>query len=169
MHFKRNSVIDGTSLAITPTAHIIWVGHQSLNDATAFLVDPQHALWALGGVVADTATADSTGVLAGLLEDIMTDTLLSMPGFHALTLEIHSYWVSAMSSKSSVQRISLCTPVWSAHESASSTWMKRSGLRTDPWWTATPNSSLYWTLARKRLRLFDKNDTHCPLPDLKAS
>ena len=41
-------VIDGLSLAITHRADIAGIGHQSLNDATALLVDPQRALWALG-------------------------------------------------------------------------------------------------------------------------
>ena len=45
-----------------------------LGDATALLVDPQHALWAMDGVVVDTTTANSTGVLARFLENIMANT-----------------------------------------------------------------------------------------------
>ena len=42
---------------------MVWVGHQSLSDATALGVDPQHALWALDGVV-DTTIPNSIGELA---------------------------------------------------------------------------------------------------------
>ena len=89
-------VIDGLSLAITPRADIAGVGHQSLNDATALLVDPQRALWALG--VANTHTADTTGVLVKFHDYIMANTgaqvifmltqshLLSIPALHAFEL-----------------------------------------------------------------------------------
>ena len=80
---------------------IVWVSHQSFSDATASLVDPQLAPWPLDGVVADTTTADSPGVLSGFCEDIMSNTgdwnlvffmltwspLLSMPPIHTLNLE----------------------------------------------------------------------------------
>ena len=63
-------------------------------------------------------------------------------------------WVSAMGTRSSAWRSSHCTPVLNSHESASSTRMKNSVLRTEPWCkpTRTPNSSLYWPLTRTRLR-----------------
>ena len=43
IHFSHSSAIDGPGLAIPPAADIFWVGHQSLRDATALLVDPPHA------------------------------------------------------------------------------------------------------------------------------
>ena len=58
----------------TCSTYIIWVFDQSLRYGTARLVDPQHTLWAQDGVFADTTTADSTGVLARFLEDIMVIT-----------------------------------------------------------------------------------------------
>ena len=54
------SAVDGPSLAITPGADV-WVSHQSITDAAAPLVDPQFALQALYGVVANTTAAGSMG------------------------------------------------------------------------------------------------------------
>ena len=45
----------------------VLVGHQSSSNATAPLVDPQLALWALKGVTANTTRVDSAGVLARFL------------------------------------------------------------------------------------------------------
>ena len=59
------------SISLTHGADIAIVGKQSLNGATAFLVDPQHTL---DGVVVDVTTADCTGVFARFLEDIMAIT-----------------------------------------------------------------------------------------------
>ena len=118
MHFAvepgfsvKNECYNGPRLTLTPRAGILWVIDQLLSYATASLVDPQHALRAKDGVSADTTTADNTGVLDRFLEDILIITsdqklgffiltwspLLSMPAFHALSLEIHSTWVSVMS------------------------------------------------------------------------
>ena len=94
------------------------LGHPPIaSDATALLVDPQHTLWAQDRVAANTTTADSTGVLATFLEDIIANTkdqelvffmltwspLLSMPAFYVLCLEIHSSWVSMMSTRAPSQ------------------------------------------------------------------
>ena len=82
---------------------------------TALLVDPQHALWTLHGFVADATKADSTGILTRFLEVTManirdyklglrhvdTEPFTFRASFHALSLEIHSSWVSAMSTRSS--------------------------------------------------------------------
>ena len=92
-------------------ADIDWVGYQSLSDATALLVDPQHALWAQGGVFANTTTADITWATfqicrtpwptpetRNLIFFMLTRIpLLSMPAFHTLSLQLHSSWVPKMS------------------------------------------------------------------------
>ena len=41
--------------------------HQSIDDAAAPLVDPQHALWTLDGIVTDTTTTNSVGYLLDFL------------------------------------------------------------------------------------------------------
>ena len=83
-HFSHSSAIDGPSLAFTPGADIDLVGSQSLSDATALLVGPQHTLWTLYGVVDDTTTVDSTGAFAKFLEDILARTRDQEPRlFHA--------------------------------------------------------------------------------------
>ena len=70
-----------TPLAIKHAADIVWDSHQSLGYAPVPLVDPQHVLWALDAVVADTTAEDSTGVLARFLEDIMANTRDRKLGF----------------------------------------------------------------------------------------
>ena len=49
------------------------------------------------------------------------------------------------------------TPVQNSHQSISSTMMKNSGLRTEPWCTSKPkpNSSLHWQLSRTRFCVWD--------------
>ena len=100
IHLSHSSAIDGLRLTLTPRADIDWVFDQSLSYATACLVDPQHVLWAQDGVSADTTTADSTDFwrtswssqkTRNLVLFMLTwSPLLSMPAFHALSLEIHS-------------------------------------------------------------------------------
>ena len=51
---SHSSHVDGPSLAITPVADLVWVGHQASSDANVPLVDPQLALQALDGVAANT-------------------------------------------------------------------------------------------------------------------
>ena len=67
--------------------------------------------------------------------------LLSIPAFYALRLEIHSSWVSDMSTRRSAQRHSHGTTVRNLHNSASSTSTKSSRLRTDLWCTPTPHQT----------------------------
>ena len=69
-------------------------------------MDPQYTLWALDGVLANTTTANSTGVLARFLEGILASTrdqepvlfmltqnpLPSMLASRALSMEIHFSW-----------------------------------------------------------------------------
>ena len=74
IHFTHSSAIDGPSRAIMPGADIVWISHQTFSDATALLVDPQYALWAQEGVVANITTVDSTGIFARFLEHIMANT-----------------------------------------------------------------------------------------------
>ena len=81
IYFSHSSSINGPILTLTHEADIVWVGNQSLSDAIALLVDSQHTLWALDVVVADTLTADSTWVLAGFLEDVMSVTRYQELGF----------------------------------------------------------------------------------------
>ena len=45
IHFSHNSAIDGPRLTLTPGADIVMVFDQSLNYATARLVDPQSTFW----------------------------------------------------------------------------------------------------------------------------
>ena len=145
---------------------------QSLSYATARLLYPQHSLLAQDGVSADT-TADNTGVLARFLEDIIAFTrdqelgllhvvmepLLSMPTFHAVSLMIHFSWVSVMSTGSSAERSSHGTPVPNSSESVSSTRLKSSGLRTEPWWSPAPTPNI----GEHAL-----DDTHSPFVDPEA-
>ena len=80
------------------------------------------------------------------------EPLLSMPAFPALGLGMHTSWVSVMSTRSSAWRSSHSPPEQNSRESTSSTRMKSSGLRTEPWCTPTPmpNPSLYWPLTRSK-------------------
>ena len=171
IHFSHSLSSGEPRLSLTPWADIAWVFDQSLSYDIARLVYPQHPLLAQGGVSADTTTTDNTGVLARFLEDIMAiirdqelgllhvemDPLLSMPAFHAVSLKIHFSWESMMSTGSSAKRSSHGTPVPNSSENASSTRLKSSGLRTEPWCTPTPtpNSSLYWLLTRTWLRALE--------------
>ena len=43
IHFSHSFAMDGSILAITPVAGIVWVGHQSFSDATAPFLDQQLA------------------------------------------------------------------------------------------------------------------------------
>ena len=116
IHFSHSLAIDGPRLTLTPRADIVCVFDQSLSYTTARLVDLHIALWEQDGVYADTTKAGSTGVLARFLEDILVLTsdqelgLLHVNAepftlhatFHALSLEIYSSLVSAISTRSSV-------------------------------------------------------------------
>ena len=122
IHFSHNSVIDGSSLAIPPVADIVWFVHQSFSDTTAILVDPQHALWAHWMQLSPTPqqetaqrylpiffkTSWSTQLTSNLVFVIMTrGPLLSLPAFHALTLEINSpLGLYSLSGKTSYRKIS---------------------------------------------------------------
>ena len=57
---------------------------------------------------------------------------LSMPAFHTLNLEIHSSWMSTMSTRSSVLGSSHSIPVQNSCNSSDSTRMKTSELRAEP-------------------------------------
>ena len=70
---------------------MIWSGHQLLSDATALLVDPPHALWALDWVVADTTRAGSTGVFARFLDDSMANTRDQELGLLGLDMELFTF------------------------------------------------------------------------------
>ena len=74
IHFSHSSAIDEPRLTLTPGENIDFIGSQSFSDATVLLVDSQYTLWAQDGAAADTITADSTGVLARFLEDIVAIT-----------------------------------------------------------------------------------------------
>ena len=82
----------------------------------------------------------------------------SNPSFHALTRSTHSSREVAMITRSSAKNSSQGTPTLKSLDKASSTKIKSSGLRTEPWCTPTPtsNSSLYSepTLARLRALLY---------------
>ena len=93
-------------LANTHGAGVVFVGHLSTSDVAALLMDPQLAPCVF--------------------------SLLPMPAFLALSVEIHSSWVSMMSTKSSAYRSFHCTPVWNLRDNSSSTRLKSSGLRTEP-------------------------------------
>ena len=69
----------------------------------------------------------------------------SNPSFHALTRSTHSSREVAMITRSSAKNSSQGTPTLKSLDKASSTMIKSSGLRTEPWCTPTPtsNSSLY--------------------------
>ena len=93
----------------------------------------------------------------GLIDDVIvigwTDSDFKISRALLLT---HSSSDSAMITRSSAKRSSQGTPERNSRDKASSTMMKSSGLRTDPWWTPTftSNSSLYPSLTRIRLRAF---------------
>ena len=82
----------------------------------------------------------------------------SNPSFHALTRSTHSSREVAMITRSSAKNSSQGTPTLKSLDKASSTMIKSSGLRTEPWCTPTPtsNSSLYSepTLTRLRALLY---------------
>ena len=82
----------------------------------------------------------------------------SNPCFHALTRSTHSSREVAMITRSSAKNSSQGTPTLKSLDKASSTMIKSSGLRTEPWCTPTPtsNSSLYSepTLTRLRALLY---------------
>ena len=93
IHFIHSSAIGGPSLAITPAADIVCACDQLFSDATASLVDPQHALWVLDWFIANTTTADSTGTFDRFLEDIMTKTRdqeLGLPNVDTETFTFHA-------------------------------------------------------------------------------
>ena len=54
---------------------------------------------------------------------------ISMPAFHASSLEVHSSWGSMMRTRSSTKSSSHDTPVRNLYDNASSTKMKSSGLK----------------------------------------
>ena len=80
----------------------------------------------------------------------------SNPSFHALTRSTHSSREVAMITRSSAKNSSQGTPTLKSLDKASSTMIKSSGLRTEPWCTPTPtlNSSLYSEPTLTRLRAF---------------
>ena len=162
IHFSHNLAINEPRLTLIPRADIVSVVDKSLSYATARLVDHsmhcEHRMEFLPTPLQQTGqgylpvfcrTSWSSPETRNLVFFMMRQsTLLSIPAFNALSLEIHSSWVSAMKTRSSVKRSSHGAPVWNSRNIASSTRMKSSGLRTEPWCTPTPtlNSSLYWPL-----------------------
>ena len=130
-------------------------------------MDPQLALWALDGVVANTLAADRTGILACFPYNITANTrdheigLLGVDMgpfiFHA-NLPCLEFGKAILLGVRDVHQI-ICTEQLAWHTSVdndSSTKMESSRLRTEAWCTSnsTPNSSLYWPLTSTRLRVF---------------
>ena len=177
-HIKHGAVDIHFShrLALTPRANIVWVFAQPLSCATARLVDPQHALWAQDGFQGPDfwRTSWSAPKTRNLVFFMLTwSPLHSTPPSHALSMEMHFSWVCAMSTRSLVKSCSHCTPVWNSRDSTSSSRMKSSGLRTEPWCTPTPtpNSPLYWPLTCTWLWTLEympwmTRTTHCSTPRL---
>ena len=169
IHFSHTSAIDGPSLSITPGAYIVWVGNHSLNHATAPPVVPQHALWSLDGVVAGSTTADSTGILAKFLENIMANMRDQEVGL-LLHVDMESCTFHA-SLPHLTLRVTLLLSVHDEHQVISIEklpWyngveLTRQRLqyqdegqwaKAKPWCTPTPmpNSSLYWPWTHTWLR-----------------
>ena len=96
---------------MTHGADIIWFSHQSISDAISPRVYPQLVVQAFDGVVANSTVADSTVVLARFIEYIDGNAgdqelgLLHIDTepftFHALSIEIKSFRLPAMSTRSS--------------------------------------------------------------------
>ena len=136
----------------------MWVCHQLISHATAPLVN--HGLYCehLMGLLQTPLHQTAEGCLWDLLRastpvpenrnlvsTILTwSPLYSMPAFHALHLEIHPSWVSAMSISS---RSTHDTPMQNSRQSAPNTRMEVNGLRAELCCTPTPTpNSLYWRL-----------------------
>ena len=85
---------------------------------------------------------------------------LTNPSFHALTRSTHSSREVAMITRSSAKNSSQGTPTLKSLDKASSTMIKSSGLRTEPWCTPTPtsNTSLYSEPTLTRLRALQPSD-----------
>ena len=137
--------IDGPRLTLPPRADIVWVFDQLLSYATACLVDPQHALWAQDGVSANTTTADSTGELARHPDHHQRPGLhVDMEPFifHALSLEIHCYWVSAMSTRSLAVK---CFCSWRTMKMASVVPLPGTKLNWISWMLKS-SSFMFWSV-----------------------
>ena len=80
--------------------------------------------------------------------------LFFIPFFHVFSLVMHSLSVSAITARSSAYSSSQGTPVRNSCERASSTSIKSRGLRTEPWCTPSPNSSLYCPFTLTLLKLY---------------
>ena len=135
-------------------------------------MNPQVAFGAPDGWPAYSRLTHGTWELAGVLQDIQPKPrsmnfvlvmftwrpLDSNPSFHALTRSTHSSREVAMITRSSAKNSSQGTPTLKSLDKDSSTMIKSSGLRTEPWCTPTPtsNSSLYSepTLTRLRALLY---------------
>ena len=74
----------------------------------------------------------------------------SNPSFHALTRSTHSSREVAMITRSSAKNSSQGTPTLKSLDKASSTMIKSSGLRTEPWCTPTPTCSTMCSGADQR-------------------
>ena len=168
IHFSHSSAIDGPSLAITPGAdtvcviqamplHLLWTHtplqqtapgtwssscwHRTLYFRCRYLPDFLRTSW---------PTPETRNLVFFMLTQ---NPLLPMPVLDSLSLEIHSPGCLRWAQCHQHKRSSHSTPVQNSCESASSTRMKSSELRTDPWCTPTPmpNSSLYWPLTCAQL------------------
>ena len=103
-------------LTLTPRADIVWVFDKSLSYATARLVDHsmhcEHRMEFLSTPLQQTGqgylpdfwrTSWSSPETSDLVFFMMRQSpLLSIPAFNALSLEMHSSWVWAMKTRSSV-------------------------------------------------------------------
>ena len=116
IHFSHNLAINEPRLTLTPRADIVSVFEKSLSYATARLVDHsmhcEHRMEFLPTPLQQTGqgylpdfcrTSWSSPETRNLVFFMMRQsTLLSIPALNALSLEIHSSWVSAMKTRSSV-------------------------------------------------------------------
>ena len=116
IHFSHNLAINEPRLTLTPRADIVSVFDKSLSYATARLVDHsmhcEHRMEFLPTPLQQTGqgylpdfcrTSWSSPETRNLVFFMMRQsTLLSIPALNALSLEIHSSWVSAMKTRSSV-------------------------------------------------------------------
>ena len=143
-------------------------------EARAFpIMNPQVAFGAPDGWPAYSRTTHSTWELAGVLQDIQpkprshelcfSHVYMKTLGFQSLLPRLDTFNTFlkrsiAMITRSSAKNSSQGTPTLKSLDKASSTMIKSSGLRTEPWCTPTPtsNSSLYSepTLTRLRALLY---------------
>ena len=100
-----------------------------------------HGTWELACRVSSRVSSPSPEAMNFVLVMFTWRPLDSNPSFHALTRSTHSSREEAMITRSSAKNSSQGTPTLKSLDKASSTMIKSSGLRTEPWCTPTPTSN----------------------------